>query len=63
MNRQSCGDKSPYIVYCSKAGRASPAQISIIGKAERGITSPEYVLLTQNGTSRKGFQKKVMRTI
>ena len=58
MNKQSCGDKSPYIVYCSKAGRASPAQISIIGKAERGITSPEYVLLTQNGTSRKGFQKK-----
>lgn len=58
MNKQACGDKPPYMVYCSKVGCVSPAQISIIGKAERGITSPEYVLLTQNGSSRKGFQKK-----
>ena len=55
MNKQECAH---YPVYYRDTQGVSTALISVLGKSNRGITTPEYVLLTQNGTSRKGFQKK-----
>lgn len=55
MNKQECPH---YPVYFRNAHGVSKALISILGKSSRGITTPEYVLLTENGASRKGFQKK-----
>lgn len=55
MNKQECVH---YFVYYRDAHGVSTALISVLGKSNRGITTPEYVLFTQNGNSRKGFQKK-----
>lgn len=36
----------------------SQIQISVLGKAQSGITAPEFVSIKENGKTRYGFQKK-----
>lgn len=58
MNKQEYRDSTHYPLYCRDAHGVFTALVSVIGKAERGITSPDYVLFTHNGITQKGFQKK-----